>query len=177
MLTLRNVLTMKGPEVVQVPGDTTVLEAVRTMSRRGVGSVLVVDDGVLAGVFAERDALRRVLARRRDPAATLVRDVMSTGVEAAPPDMAMREALHLMSERRVRHLPVGREGVLLGLVSLGDLAKCAARELDRRLEDLTSYVDGPLARHDSDWPFPNMPSASYPEELEEEAEIAWERRA
>ncbi len=165
MPTLKNILEMKGAGVVHVPKATTVHRAVQTMTRVGVGSVLVVEGGEVLGILTERDALRRTLTRKLDARTTPVVDVMCRDIFVAAPDMSVRDALNLMITKRLRHLPVGTHTGFLGVVSIGDLAKCAVRELERNLEEMTRYVGGPSVRHDSGWPSSFPPPSDYAEEL------------
>lgn len=159
MLTLRSILGLKGSDVVCVSPAANVLEAVEVMSRRGIGSVLILEEDVLVGIFTERDAVERVLVKRRDPATTLMNEVMARVSEIADPDMSMMVALTMMTERRIRHLPVGSLGRVVGIVSMGDLAKCAAQDLDRQVSELGRYIGGPSVQRDTRWT-PSFQAAS-----------------
>jgi CBS domain-containing protein len=110
------------------------------MVDRGVGGVMVVEGGTLAGIFTERDVLRRVVAVRLDPTTTLVRDVMTAPVLTVRPDTPLEECRALMSERRIRHLPVVADDALIGLVSAGDVLALEVAERQATIQHLESYV-------------------------------------
>lgn len=157
MRTLADVLDFKGTDVVSVPSGATVLEAARVLAEKAVGSVLVVEDGAIVGIFSEHDAVRRVLAAGFRAATTRVSDVMTRDVVALSPETPVHDALRVMTVNRRRHLPVVVDGMVLGVVSIGDLAKCAALELDRSYTELARYVVGPSVHCESEWPTTFLP--------------------
>ncbi|MBI5516006.1 MAG: CBS domain-containing protein [Deltaproteobacteria bacterium] len=136
------ILDDKGRTVHTVSPGTTVLDAVDAMCARHVGALVVRDGGRLAGVFTERDLMRRVILARRDPAVTLVGDVMTREPMTVPQDCTIGEAMNLMTEHRCRHLPVVRDGELLGLVSIGDLVRWVTRAQEFELRLLQEYITG-----------------------------------
>jgi CBS domain-containing protein len=126
--TIASVLKEKGrSKVVSVVPSTPVVEAVRIMNDENIGAVLVLDGSKLLGIFTERDVMVRVVGSKRDPATTLVSEVMTTPVRSVEPTSRASEALKLMSDRRHRHLPVVENGQLRGLVSIGDLTRWTIR--------------------------------------------------
>lgn len=117
-----DILAKKGHRVVTIGADASVLEAACLMNDHKIGGVLVLENGAIVGMFTERDILRRVVAERRDPRDTLVREVMSTEIVVCEPETPIDEARSVMMHRRIRHLPVvGPDANLVGLVSIGDL--------------------------------------------------------
>lgn len=116
--TLRSVVANRPP--VTAPSTATVVEAARLMAGRGVGAILVVDHGKLAGIFTERDALNRVLAGGRDPIHTTLSEVMTRDPQTLPPDEPFLRALRLMVQHGFRHLPVVEHGRPVGVVSSRD---------------------------------------------------------
>lgn len=140
MACVRDLLARKGGALVTVTGSTTVLDASTLMVERGIGGVVVVDEGRLAGIFTERDVLRRVVAVRLDPAQTLVRDVMTSPVLTVAPETALEECRATMTERRIRHLPVLGPTGLAGLVSSGDVLAYEVAERQATIQQLESYV-------------------------------------
>ncbi|MFI4924401.1 MAG: cyclic nucleotide-binding/CBS domain-containing protein [Vicinamibacteria bacterium] len=118
MRSLRSIVA--GRPSVTVSRDATVVDAARQMKQRNVGSVLVLDDGRLAGIFTERDALFRVLAAARDPATTTLGEVMTPQPQTMHPDEPFVRALRVMHEGKFRHLPVVEFGRPLGVVSVRD---------------------------------------------------------
>ena len=140
MATVHELLARKGGDVLMVDPATTVLEAARLMNERGVGSVLVMDGGELAGIFTERDLMRRVVAVDKLPGSTAVRDVMTTSLVTCTPDATMQDCGSVMSDRRIRHLPViGPDGVV-GVVTTGDLLANELKEKDAAIQQLESFV-------------------------------------
>ena len=115
--------------LVSVGPSTSVVEAVRTMNGENIGAVLVLDGQKLVGIFTERDVIARVVGPLRDPATTLVSEVMTASVRSVELTSKAGEALRLMSDRRYRHLPVLEDGKVCGLVSIGDLTRWAIRSL------------------------------------------------
>ena len=140
---LREVLKHKGRVVHSVAPDSTVRDAVRLMNRQRIGAVLVMDEGKLAGIFTERDVLVRVVDAQRDPRTTLIREVMTSNLVTVSPEIRVGEALRVVTERRLRHLPVVENRELLGLVSIGDLSGWATQFLQAEVEQLERYISGP----------------------------------
>lgn len=135
---LSALLAQKGSQVHGVEPDATVAVAVRLMVEKRIGSVVVLERGELIGIFTERDALNRVLDRGRDPETTSVREVMTRRPAVVTPRVTVEEAMVMMTERRMRRLPVVEHGKLVGLISIGDITKWLIREN----EHLSSYVYG-----------------------------------
>ncbi len=140
MATVRDLLARKGGDVLMVAPDTTVLEAARMMNERGVGSVLVMEGGTLAGIFTERDLMRRVVAVDRLPGATRVGDVMTSSLVTCTPDATMQDCGTVMSDRRIRHLPVLGDDGVVGVVTTGDLLAHELKEKDAAIQQLESFV-------------------------------------
>lgn len=140
MSSVRDLLARKGTSVVAVTPDSTVLQAAHLMNEKGIGGVVVMEGGRLAGIFTERDIMRRVVAVTRDPAATLVSDVMTTECLTVSPDMNVADCRALMSTRRVRHLPVMREDGLVGMITSGDILAFEVAEAAAQIEQLQNYV-------------------------------------
>ena len=113
---------VKGQELAQLSNDSTIREAARYMVEHGVGSVLVMEEGALRGIFTERDALRIFVATRRNPDYTRLADVMTGAPQTLPPDATPEDAARRMAAGKFRHLPVvDQEGRVLGVVSQRDL--------------------------------------------------------
>lgn len=140
MPAVRDLLARKGAAVTTIAPDATVLDAARLMNDRGIGGLVVVADGRIAGVFTERDILRRIVAAQRDPAATRVRDVMTTDVITCSPDTRLEECGLVMTQRRIRHLPVVGDGGVAGMVTIGDLLAHEVVESRETIDHLQSYV-------------------------------------
>ena len=141
MDSVQDILARKGTAVIAMAPNDTVLQAARTMNERGVGSVLVMWESRLVGVFTERDVLRRVVAEQRDPATTPLHDVMTVAVLTCQPGTALMECGTLMSEHRVRHLPVLDDGgAVRGIVTSGDLLAFQLADQQSTIAHLNRYV-------------------------------------
>ncbi len=138
---LESVLDRKGRVVWFVGPDTSVLEAIRFMTEKDVGALLVIEGGTLFGVVSERDIARKMLPQGRSASAS-VRDIMSADVVVADVHCSIEEAMSLMTRQRVRHLPVVEDDTLVGLVSIGDLVEWTITEQQRLIDQLESYVMG-----------------------------------
>ena len=124
MSTAEQLIALKGGSVAALGPEATVLDAATLMNERGIGSVVVIDDKKrLAGIFTERDVLRRVVAEERDPVTTKLAEVMTTPVACAAPHTTLDEIRQVMRKRRIRHMPVADRKRVVGMVSIGDLNK------------------------------------------------------
>ena len=139
MATLGDLLATKGHEVLAVQPSDTVLQAANLMNERNIGGVVPEVDR-LAGIFTERDVLRRVVAVGLDPARTTVSQVMTTPVITCRPELSLEDCATLMTTRRVRHLPVQQGSELTGLVTIGDLLAHKVSEQQATLEQMTQYL-------------------------------------
>ena len=131
---ISDVLRSKGERTLTTSPDCTVAEAVSLMNEAGFGSVTVLDGGRLAGIFTERDVLARVIDAQRDPATTLVDEVMTPDPLCIGPDALVEDVIVLITENHCRHLPVVEDGSLVGLISIGDLMRWVVRDQDRRID-------------------------------------------
>jgi CBS domain-containing protein len=130
----------KAPAVVVAP-SATVMEAVRRMKDANVGAVAVLDGEVLQGMFSERDVMLRIVLEKRDPETTMVKDVMTTEVVAIRKDTKAEEAVNLMWERHIRHLPVVREdGKVEGIVEIRNLFHERFEDMMGQLDSLEKYI-------------------------------------
>ncbi len=140
MSTVKDLLARKGTVVISVsPGDT-VLAAAHVMNDKGIGGVVVMTGATLVGIFTERDIMRRVVAASRDPATTLVSDVMTAEPITITDEMQVAVCRAMMSARRVRHLPVVHDGALVGVVTSGDVLAFEVAHAEAQIEQLEKYV-------------------------------------
>ena len=139
---VQEILDRKGANVQRVRPEVTVLRAVEEMAERHIGAVLVSDGDSVVGILSERDVMTRVVLLGRDPAATLVEEVMTRAVVAIEPTTTHGEAMAIMTERRCRHLPVVHDGRVVGMVTIGDLVRHASREQEFEIRMLTDYIRG-----------------------------------
>ena len=142
MTLLSQLLDTKGHAVHAVSPDASVIDAIRSMADNHIGALLVMEGQQLAGIVSERDYARKVILLGRSSATTAVRDIMSSPVMSLSPDSTVDEAMRLMTEHRIRHLPVVANERVTGLVSIGDLVKCVIEEQRHTIDELHSYISG-----------------------------------
>lgn len=140
MKTVAEVLSGKDPELHMIGPDASVLDALRVMAEHEVGALPVVDGGRLVGLISEREYARKVILLDRSSRTTPVRDIMMTRVPCVEPGRTVEECMALMTDKRVRHLPVLARGELVGLVSIGDLVKAIIDEQQFIIEQLELYI-------------------------------------
>ena len=140
MTTVRQLLSSKGREIFSVAPGKPVLEAIRAMATHHVGALLVMEADTLHGIVSERDYARKVILMGRSSADTPVRDIMTTPVLTVQPETTVEKCMQLMTEQRVRHLPVTDGGRVIGMVSIGDLVKAVIAEQQQQIEQLESYI-------------------------------------
>jgi len=143
MLRVRHLLDNKGREVWSVDADSPVLEAIRVMAERHVGALPVMRGGALVGVVSERDYARKVILMGRSSADTPVSQIMSAPVVSVAVDDTVRHCMELMTERRIRHLPVlGPGQAMIGMISIGDLVRAVIEEQQTTIEQLEKFISG-----------------------------------
>jgi CBS domain-containing protein len=134
------ILTEKGHGVLRIDADASVFSAVTQMVAGNVGSLVVTDGGEIVGIVTERDYLRRVAASELDDRDTPVRDIMSSPLVVVTPQTSVDECMALMTNRRIRHLPVVDDGEVTGVVSIGDVVKFKSREQSFEIQFLHEYI-------------------------------------
>jgi CBS domain-containing protein len=140
MRSVRQILDGKDTPLVTVGPDEPVLDALRRMAESSVGAVLVMEHGELVGIMTERDYARKIVLQGRASATTPVRTIMTSPVRTVTPEQRSSECMRLMSDHRFRHLPVVDDGVLLGVVSIGDLLKTVIEEQRQEIGQLQAYI-------------------------------------
>lgn len=140
MITVRQLLDQKGRQIFSIAPGAAVLEAIRLMAERHVGALLVMEGETLSGIVSERDYARKVILMGRSSAGTPVRDIMTVAVVTVQPETPVEKCMQVMTERRVRHLPVIEAGRVVGMVSIGDLVKAVIAEQQQHIEQLESYI-------------------------------------
>jgi CBS domain-containing protein len=140
MMNVRQLLDRKGRELFSITPGAAVLDAIRMMAERHVGALLVLQGDELRGIVSERDYARKVILLGRSSAETPVRDIMSTPVLTVEPEATVEKCMQLMTEHRVRHLPVVEGRRVVGMVSIGDLVKAVIAEQQLQIEQLESYI-------------------------------------
>ena len=145
MSTIRQLLESKGGQVWSVNHDATVFDALRLMAEKNIGALVVMDGGNIVGVISERDYARKVILRGKASRDTTVSAIMSTNVLHGLPEQTVTEAMALMTDKRIRHLPVMDEGQVVGIVSIGDLVKAIIAEQEFVISQLENYIAGAIA--------------------------------
>ena len=140
MTTVRQLLDRKDRAVFSVGPETPVLEAIRAMAEHHIGALLVMKGEALAGIVSERDYARKVILLGRSSSDTPVRDIMTTPVLTVSPDTSVEQCMQLVTDKRVRHLPVLEAGRVVGMVSIGDLVKAVIAAQQQQIEQLESYI-------------------------------------
>jgi CBS domain-containing protein len=140
MTTVRQLLDRKDRAVFSVGPEAPVLEAIRAMAEHHVGALLVMKGETLAGIVSERDYARKVILRGRSSSDTPVRDIMTSPVLTVSPETSVEQCMQLVTDKRVRHLPVLEAGRVIGMVSIGDLVKAVIAEQQHQIEQLESYI-------------------------------------
>src|SRR5690242_13623891 len=140
MTTVRHLLNHKDRALFSIEPEDPVLEAIRMMADRHVGALLVMRAGELAGIVSERDYARKVVLLGRSSAETPVWQIMSSPVVTVTLDSSIQDCMRLMTERRIRHLPVVEQGRVIGMISIGDLVKAVIEEQQQTIEQLESYI-------------------------------------
>jgi CBS domain-containing protein len=142
MQTVKQLLEGKGHEVWSVSPDTSVLDAIKKMADKGIGALLVLENGKPVGIVSERDYARKVILQGRSSQQTPVREIMTTRVVCARPDLNVEECMAIMTDKRIRHLPVMEGDRLLGMISIGDLVKAIIAEQQFIIKQLERYIAG-----------------------------------
>ncbi|HEX4269545.1 MAG TPA: CBS domain-containing protein [Steroidobacteraceae bacterium] len=140
MTTVRHLLDGKGRALFSIEPEDPVLEAIRMMADRHVGALLVMRGSELAGILSERDYARKVVLLGRSSAETPAWQIMTSPVITVSPDNSLQDCMRLMTEHRIRHLPVVEGGRVVGMISIGDLVKAVIEEQQKTIEQLETYI-------------------------------------
>jgi CBS domain-containing protein len=140
-MTVRHILQEKGNEVVTLTPDLSVKEAVATLAKHRIGALVVTNGaGVIRGIISERDIVRRLAEDGPKSLEKKVSEVMTANVKVCAEDHTVNEVMEIMTNGRFRHLPVERDGRLIGLISIGDVVKRRIADVQREAEEIRSYI-------------------------------------
>jgi CBS domain-containing protein len=142
MKKVRDILEVKGRDVWSIGPDASVFDALKLMAEKDVGALVVLDGGNLVGIISERDYARKIALLGRASPTTQVKEIMTTDVVCVDPEQNVDQCMALVTEKRVRHLPVLENGKLIGLISIGDLVKSIITEQQFIIEQLERYITG-----------------------------------
>jgi CBS domain-containing protein len=140
MVTVRHLLDRKGRAVYSIGPEDPVLEAIQLMADRHVGALLVMKGDELAGIVSERDYARKVILMGRSATETPAWQIMTAPVHTVSPDHTLEDCMRLVTEKRIRHLPVVEGGRVVGMISIGDLVKAVIEDQQHTIEQLESYI-------------------------------------
>ena len=140
MKLVKHILERKGNEVYAIEPGRSVLEAIKMMAEKGIGALLVMSGSELEGILSERDYARKVILQGRSSKDTEVREIMTDKVFFTDPECSIDECMSLMTEKRIRHLPVITEGEVTGVLSIGDLVKAKIEEQEFQIRELERYI-------------------------------------
>jgi CBS domain-containing protein len=142
MVRVSQLLGRKGQDVWSIDADEPVLGAIQLMADKHIGALPVTRNGELVGVISERDYARKVILLGRSSAETPVWQIMSSPVVTVTPDEDVRRCMQVMTERRIRHLPVLADARMVGVISIGDLVRVVIEEQDQTIEQLERFISG-----------------------------------
>lgn len=142
MITVKDILSEKGTQVWTISPDAMVLDALKLMAAKGVGALVVFEKDDIAGIVSERDYARKVVLKGRQSLDTTVRDIMTKEVYGVHNDTTAEECMALMTDKHIRHLPVCKDGKLVGVISIGDVVKALMTQQKVTIENLENYIMG-----------------------------------
>lgn len=142
MKTIKQVLVKKGHDIYSTDPSVSVIDAVKVMAEKKVGALLVLEGGKLKGIISEQDYTRKVILTCLDADQMCVGDIMTTQIIVTKPDQPIQEVMAIMTDRRIRHLPVMQDGELVGLISIGNLVKEVISEQQFIIAQLENYIQG-----------------------------------
>jgi CBS domain-containing protein len=142
MLIVKDLLHTKGDGVWAVSPETSTIDALRFMAEKNVGALVVLEDGILVGIISERDFVRRIAQERNVDITATVRESMTSEVITVTTEDTIAHCMKLMTNKRIRHLPVFDKGDLIGLISIGDVVKGIIEAQNSKIDDLEKYISG-----------------------------------
>jgi len=142
MKLVQHLLDRKGGEIISIAPDASVLDAIRLMAERAIGSLLVMEGSALKGIVTERDYARKVIVKGRSSNSTQVGEIMTEKVFTASPDSTVNHCMNAMSDKKIRHLPVTVGDKVVGMISIGDLVQAIIEDQKEEIEHLEHYISG-----------------------------------
>jgi CBS domain-containing protein len=140
--TIGTILHHKGASVWTISPQATVFEAIRLLAQKNIGALPVVEGDRLIGIFSERDYTRKVALEGKTSHTTKVREIITTDVATISPNDTVEDAMRLMTDKHIRHLPVMDEGRMVGLVSIGDMVNCIISAQSAAIDQMEAYLSG-----------------------------------
>ena len=139
-MTVNQILSTKGKEVYSILSTNTVYEALTVMSEKNIGAILIIEDTVLKGVLSERDYARKIVLKSKSSKKAFVYEIMETNVVTVSPSDNLEYCMELMSTKRVRHLPVLENNIVIGIISISDVVKAIIEMQKDTIQHLNSYI-------------------------------------
>jgi CBS domain-containing protein len=139
-MTVNQILSKKGKEVYSVPSTITVYEALGVMSEKNIGAILIIEDTVLKGILSERDYARKIALKAKSSKKTFVYEIMEENVVTVKPSDNLEYCMELMDAKRVRHLPVTENNIIIGIISISDVVKAIIEKQKETIKHLDSYI-------------------------------------
>jgi len=140
--TINDILSTKGNQVWTISPESTVFDAIEMMAEKNIGALLVTEHNKLIGILSERDYTRKVALKGKVSKQTLVREIISGQVISVTPNHTVEECMHLMTDHRIRHLPVVEDGQIVGVISIGDLVNWIITAQTATISQLQTYISG-----------------------------------
>ncbi|MCH7636233.1 MAG: CBS domain-containing protein [Proteobacteria bacterium] len=142
MKLIKHLLDRKGRDIISVKPETSVLDAIRLMAEKGIGSLVVMEDQELLGIMSERDYARKVIIKGRSSESTAVSEIMTANVFTTSSSETVNDCMSVMTEKKIRHLPVVEDNAVIGMISIGDLVKAIISDQQEEIEQLEHYISG-----------------------------------
>ena len=142
MKLIQHLLEAKGGELISIQPDASVLDAIKLMAEKGIGSLVVTEGDSLKGIVTERDYARKVIIKGRSSDSTAISEIMTTDVVTASSDQTVQQCMAIMTKMKCRHLPVVDDGHLVGMISIGDLVQAIIADQQEEIEQLEHYISG-----------------------------------
>ena len=142
MKLIKHLLDRKGRDIISVKPETSVLDAIRLMAEKGIGSLVVMEDQELLGIMSERDYARKVIIKGRSSESTAVSEIMTANVITISSSETVNDCMSVMTEKKIRHLPVVEDNAVIGMISIGDLVKAIISDQQEEIEQLEHYISG-----------------------------------
>ncbi|MBP1225614.1 CBS domain-containing protein [Flavobacterium sp. 1355] len=139
-MTVAQILNAKGKNVYSVLSTTTVYEALKVMGEKNIGAILVIDDSDLKGILSERDYARKIILKDRSSKETFVHEIMESNIFSVQLSNNIEDCMELMSSKRIRHLPVIEDGIVVGIISISDVVKAIIEIQKDTIQHLNSYI-------------------------------------
>ncbi len=142
MKLIKHLLDRKGHHIISVKPEDSVLDAIRLMAEKGIGSLVVMEDQELLGIMSERDYARKVIIKGRSSESTAVSEIMTVNVLTTSSSETVNDCMSVMTEKKIRHLPVVEDNVVIGMISIGDLVEAIISDQQEEIEHLEHYISG-----------------------------------